>query len=195
VKVLHLVRHGRTASNARGLLLGRADPPIDPAGIEQAAALASFVGPVARVVSSPLQRCMATAAVIADAAGVEVEVDERWIELDYGELDGRPITDVPAATWAAWRADIDWRPPGGETLAELGERVRAACAALAADAGDGGGDVVVVSHVSPIKAAVAWALGAGDELTWRMHVSPGSISRVTVTPERPPLLNAFNIVP
>ena len=193
MRVLHLVRHGRTASNARGLLLGRADPPIDPEGIEQAAALASAVGTPARIVSSPLQRCMATAAVIAEAVGIDLEVDERWIELDYGELDGRVITEVPAETWAAWRADIGWRPPGGETLAELGERVRQACDEIAADADDR--DVVVVSHVSPIKAAVAWAVGAGDELTWRMHVSPGSISRVTVAPDRPPVLSAFNVVP
>ena len=193
MRTIHLVRHGRTASNARGLLLGRADPPIDPAGVSQAALLAPELGVPARVVSSPLQRCMATATVIAEAVGLEVEVDERWIELDYGELDGRVITEVPAETWAAWRADIDWRPPGGETLAELGARVRSACDELAAD-GDAA-DVVVVSHVSPIKAAVAWALGAGDELTWRMHVSPGSISRISVGPERPPVLSAFNIVP
>ena len=110
--------------------------------------------------------------------GVAPEVDDRWIELDYGELDGRPLAEVPASTWASWRADVTWSPPGGESLAGLGERVRAACGDLVADARDR--DVVVVTHVSPIKAAVAWALGVGDEVAWRMWVGPASITRIGV---------------
>jgi len=197
--VLHLVRHGRTAANAGGLLLGRLDPPLDDEGVAQAAAasrwLASSGGLAggARVVSSPLGRCRATAATIADVLGSGgVDVDERWIELDYGGLDGTPLAEVPASTWAAWRADVHWRPPGGETLAELGERVRTACEDLAAEAAER--DVVVVSHVSPIKAAVAWALGVGDEVTWRLFVAPGSVSQVALRGGRPSV-HGFNLVP
>jgi broad specificity phosphatase PhoE len=180
--VIVIVRHGRTAANARGLLLGRADPPLDDEGVRQAGALGAACArlDLARVVTSPLARCRETADVIArNGPGpieVEVEVDERWIELDYGELDGRPIGDVPATSWAAWRSDAGWTPPGGESLAALGDRVRAACDDLAAAAAER--DVVVVSHVSPIKAAVAWALGVGDEVAWRMWVAPGSLTRI-----------------
>ena len=172
--MLILVRHGRTAANAGGLLLGRADPPLDEHGREQAAALASAVADATRVVSSPLGRARETAA----ALGLPVEVDERWVELDYGELDGRPITDVPADLWRRWRADAAFAPPGGESLAALGRRVRAAGDELAAEAAEV--DVVVVSHVSPIKAAVARALGVGDELSWRLHVTPASVTRIAV---------------
>ena len=134
-----VVRHGRTAANAGGLLLGRADPPLDTEGTRQAAFLgAACAGlDVARVVTSPLGRCRATADVIAGAVGVPVTVDERWIELDYGELDGVPFAELPAELWSAWRADIDWCPPGGESLAALGRRVRAGADALVEDeAGD-----------------------------------------------------------
>jgi broad specificity phosphatase PhoE len=172
--MLVLVRHGRTAANAGGLLLGRADPPLDDLGRAQAEALAEVVVGATRVVSSPLRRAQETAAVL----GLPVEVDERWVELDYGELDGRPITEVPPDLWRRWRADVGFTPPGGESLAALGQRVRAACEDLADEAT--GADVVVVSHVSPIKAAVAWALGVGDELAWRLHVAPGSVSRIAV---------------
>jgi broad specificity phosphatase PhoE len=41
-----------------------------------------------------------------------------------------------------------------------------------------GPNVVAVSHVSPIKAAVSWALGAGVELGWRMFLDVASITRV-----------------
>jgi broad specificity phosphatase PhoE len=179
--VIVVARHGRTAANARGLLLGRADPPLDDEGERQAAALgAACAGlDIARVVTSPLARCRQTAAAIAAATpgpGAEVVADDRWIELDYGDYDGRPAGDLPAGTWEAWRADIGWAPPGGESLAALGARVRAACDDLAAEARER--DVVVVTHVSPIKAAVAWALGVDDTVVWRMWVAPGSVTRI-----------------
>jgi broad specificity phosphatase PhoE len=183
--VLIVVRHGRTEANAHGLLLGRADPSLDAVGRAQAQALADTLPEAARVVSSPLARCRQTAA----AFGQPVEIDDRWIELDYGEWDGRPVADVPADVWQRWRRDPDFSPPGGETLAELGLRVRAAADDLAPAAKDE--DIVVVTHVSPVKAAVAWALGVGDEVGWRTFVSPATITRIAVG-ERGPVLTSFN---
>ena len=103
--MLHLVRHGRTDANAQGLLLGRADPHLSEEGRHQAAALAAIVPAGARVVSSPLRRTRET----AEAFGVPIEIDDRWIELDYGELDGTPLRDVPPDLWRQWRADPDVR--------------------------------------------------------------------------------------
>jgi broad specificity phosphatase PhoE len=183
--MLLLVRHGRTDANARGLLLGRADPPLSDEGREQAAALARLLPADARVVTSPLRRSRET----ADAFGRPVEVDERWVELDYGELDGTPLRDVPIDTWREWRSDPMFVPPGGESLAALGIRVRAACADLVDEVR--ARDVVVVSHVSPIKAAVAWALGAGDELAWRLFVDVASVARIGVD-RWGPSLRSFN---
>jgi broad specificity phosphatase PhoE len=183
--VLVLVRHGRTTANATGLLLGRADPPLDDTGAAQAAALAASVAGARRVVCSPLRRARGTAA----ALGLPVEVDERWIELDYGEYDGQPIGDLPAEVWAEWRADPHFVPPGGESLVTLGARVRGACEELLDEAR--GRDVVVVSHVSPIKAAIGWALGVGDEVGWRLFVQVASITRVAIGPGGPSLFS-FN---
>lgn len=184
--MLIVVRHGRTDANASGLLLGRRlDPGLDPLGRRQAVALAAALPGAARVISSPLLRTRETAA----AFGRPLELDERWIELDYGSLDGTPLRDVPADVWAAWQADPTLAPGGGESLVELGDRVRAACADLAADAAHT--DVVVVTHVSPVKAALAWALGVGDEVSWRAYVAPASITRIA-TAGRRPSLHAFN---
>lgn len=174
------VRHGRTAANASGLLLGRADPPLDELGRAQAAAVAATIrsgrfGPVLAVVSSPLERARST----AEAIGAPVQIDERLIELDYGELDGTPVADVAPEVWAAWRADTGFRPPGGESLEDLGRRVHEACAAWS-ERLDRGGAIVLVSHVSPIKAALAWALSVGDDVAWRSHLDPASITRVLV---------------
>jgi broad specificity phosphatase PhoE len=183
--MLILVRHGRTEANAQGRLLGRLDVSLDPVGRAQAGRLAASVGPVDRVVTSPLRRARET----AGAFGAELEVDDRLIELDYGELDGLPIGEVSPSVWSSWRRDVEFSPPGGESLAALGRRVRAALDDLAGDAIEQ--TIAVVSHVSPIKAGVAWALGAGDELTWRLYVAPASITRIEVG-ERGCVLRSFN---
>jgi broad specificity phosphatase PhoE len=184
--VLILVRHGRTEANARGLLLGRLDPPLDEVGEQQAQALRTAVAGASRVVCSPLLRTRQT----AEALDLPVTVDERWIELAYGVLEGVPLTDVPRATWAEWQADPGWAPEGGESLAEVGVRVRAACEDLAEECAER--DVVVVTHVSPLKAAVAWALATGDDVTWHLYAAPASVTRIsTLGPRR--ALHAYNV--
>ena len=183
--MLVLVRHGRTDVNARGLLLGRLDPPLDELGRLQAEQLVMAMERPDRVISSPLRRAQET----AEAFGLPVEIDERWIELDYGDYDGRPFAEVPAEVWRDWRADPHFVPAGGESLVMLGNRVRQACEELLEEARDG--DVVVVSHVSPIKAAIGWALGTGDEVAWRMFVRVASIARVAIGPWGPSL-HSFN---
>jgi broad specificity phosphatase PhoE len=171
-----LVRHGITDANAQGLLLGRADPPLSDAGRRQAQALAALIPPDARVVSSPLQRTRET----ASAFGRPFTVDDRWIELDYGDYDGMALRDVPDDLWRSWRRDPEFVPAGGESLAMLGRRVRGACDELRDEVE--ARDVVVVSHVSPIKAAIAWALQVDDGVAWRMFVDVASIARITVGP-------------
>ena len=185
--MLIVVRHGRTAANAAGLLQGRVDHDLDEAGRAQAVAIARVLEGVDRVVTSPLRRSRST----AEAFGVDVTVDDRWIELDYGHWDEVPIGEVAAADWRAWRADPAYVPPGGESLATLQVRVAAACEELVEECT--GSDVAVVTHVSPIKAAVCWALGAGPEMTWRMYVGQASISRIRMGPNGP-VLASFNEV-
>ena len=185
--MLFVVRHGRTAANASGLLLGRLDPDLDELGVRQAAAAAAALGTVDRVVSSPLLRTRRT----AEAFGLEVEMDDRWIEMDYGEFDGQPVADVPAATWREWRHDLGWAPPGGESHRSLGVRVRAALDDLFEASRTS--DIVVVTHVSPVKAALAWALGVGGEVAWRTFVAPASVMTVGAGPSGPSL-RGFNDV-
>jgi broad specificity phosphatase PhoE len=193
---LVLLRHGQASANAAGLLLGRTDAPLTETGRRQAATLAPLLGAVTRLVSSPLVRARDSAAALG--LDLEIEVDDRWIEIDYGTLEGAPLGSVPGEEWRRWRADPTHRPAGGETLVEVGTRVRAACEDLFATEGAGArdpaGDVVVVSHVSPIKAAVAWALGAGDALSWRLHLSTGSLTRIGWAADGP-VLHTYNALP
>jgi broad specificity phosphatase PhoE len=185
---LVLVRHGQTEPNRAGQLLGRLDAPLTELGLRQAKAAARAVldrYEVARVVTSPLDRARQT----AELFGLPVEVDERWIEVDYGEYDGLPFKQVPDELWRQWRADPAWAPPSGESLASVGRRAAAACDELSEAAIDA--DVVVVSHVSPIKAAVAWALEVSQEVSWRMHLDVAAICEIGCG-TRGPSLRLFN---
>ena len=184
--MLVLVRHGRTDVNARGLLQGRMDLPLDEVGLVQAAEVAKALAAPDRVISSPLLRARET----AEAFGLPVEIDERWIELDYGELDGLPVASVGSRsgrsggpTWGSPRREASrsgrwpsgcWRPARSSSTPPPSE------------------DIVVVSHVSPIKAAVTWALGVSTETGWRTHLDAASITRVVVRPARTPVLRSFN---
>lgn len=185
------VRHGRTANNRAGRLQGRVDAPLDDLGVRQATAIAAALRieqPV-RVVSSPLLRTRATAEAVAAAVGLTVEIDDRLVELDYGEWDGRPMAEVPAAAWAQWHADPGFAPPGGESLLAVGARVESFCSeTLAGERGT----VVAVTHVSPIKAAVCAALGADPLVTWRMFCSVASVTRIGARPDGAAVLLGFN---
>ena len=182
--MLILLRHGQTTANAQALLQGRIDLPLDQEGTAQAMRCGVHIRsqyPGARVISSPLQRARQTASAISD----EVEVDERFIELDYGDWDGVALRDVDQVKWQEWRNDPYFRPPNGESLVELDHRVRPALEELLAESKDR--DIVVVSHVSPIKSAITWALGVGPEVTWRCHLDRASICRIAAGPRGPSL--------
>lgn len=185
--MLILVRHGRTDMNAAGCLQGRIDRPLDDVGEEQARRVAAAIGRPDVLIVSPLLRARQTAAVF----GVQPVVDERWQEIAYGDYEGKPLRDVSEAEWQIWRTDPHYAAPGGESLADLDVRVRAACVDLVERARDQ--TVVVVSHVSPIKAAVAWALGVDILVSWRCQLDQAAVCRISVN-DRGPALRTFNEV-
>lgn len=113
---LFVCRHGRTEANASGLLLGRADPPLDAVGQAQAKQIAAALPPGARILSSPLARCVQT----AEAYGSSVEIDEALVELDYGDFDLSSMGEIPAETMKEWRANPDFTPPQWRIAAAAG---------------------------------------------------------------------------
>jgi broad specificity phosphatase PhoE len=187
--MISFVRHGETAHNREGRLQGRADLELSARGLDQVARLRVRFpsGSLTAVVTSPLRRARQTADAIAAACGVPVELDDRLIELDYGDWDGRALADVPPDAWSAWRADPNFAPPGGESLVAVTERVGDFCRARL-----GGGAIVAVSHVSPIKAAVAWALGVDERATWRMQLGLATISTIGARPDGSGYLLSYN---
>lgn len=179
---LLLVRHGRSTANTGGILAGRrAGVHLDDSGREQAAAAGGRLSPVdiAAVVSSPLERCLETAALAFPSC--ETTIDARLIECDYGQWTDQELKQlVNEPLWA----DIQQAPstvtfPGGEAMAAMSRRVTTAIREWDEEVRAAHGDWAVwaiVSHADPIKAAVAAAIGLPLDRFQNLVVNPGSVT-------------------
>ncbi len=187
-----IVRHGETTWGAAGRYAGQVDVPLTDLGRRQSRQVARRLAPLAAdvVLTSPLDRCRATAEAIAASASArrgprcEVRVDERLTDQSLGEWTGRSETEI-AGRWPAdfrrWRDDVHAAPPAGESLADL--RVRCVAATEQAVDGHRGKSIVVVSHAAPIRALLTWALGTPVDVAYRLRVDNASVSGVLVDPQ------------
>lgn len=188
-----LLRHGRSTANTAGILAGR-NPGValDEHGHAQAQTLVGRLAqlPLVAMVSSPLQRCQETLAPLAQARELEVTVDDRFVEMDYGEWTGRELRTL--AKEPLWKV-VQAHPsaavfPSGEGLATMQARAVAAVrewdAKLAAEHGP---QVLwlVCTHGDLIKAVLADALGLHLDGFQRIVAHPCSVSAVTYTETRP----------
>ena len=191
-----LIRHGQTTTNAEGLLVGRSDPHLTDLGERQARALVPYLGGVEVVWVSPLVRARETAALAL--ANFEPAVAESFIEVDYGDLDGQPVSAISPEAWHGFQRDHDLTFGGGESLASVDARVHAQLESLLSDPESllhsSRRHLAIVSHVSPIKSAVNWALGVAPSTTWRMRLENGSITTIGTRGSTPQLVR-YNMVP
>ena len=180
-----LARHGATAMSVdkRFSGLGGSDPALSRLGEEQAMALAAELvarGGIERIVSSPLQRTMQTAAIASASLNLSVDVDDGLAECNFGEWDGLTFTEV-RERWPdeldAWLASADVSAPGGESFNDVRARVLAARDRILKDSA--GQTVLVVAHVTPIKAMVTDALDAPLHSIYRMELAPCSLTTLS----------------
>jgi probable phosphoglycerate mutase len=177
---LVLVRHGATEHSSAQRFSGRNDLALDEVGRRQAAALGGRdFGDVLAVVSSPLRRTVQTAESIAGPLGLDVELVDDLAETDFGTWEGLTFREARAQNPAeldAWLASPDVAPPGGESFTDVGRRVRRGREAVIA--AHPGAVVVVVTHVTPIKLLVRFALDAPPSAMFRLHLDTASVSIV-----------------
>ncbi len=160
---LWLVRHGQTDWNLVGRYQGQSDPPLNPAGRAQARALAARLGGHGfhALYTSDLLRARQTADALAVRTGLPPRLEPRLREMHHGAWDGLLLTEIQErfpADWAAWRQDPHAaRPPGGETVMEVAQRVATALDGIALR--HAGGHVIVVSHGLALATALCRARG------------------------------------
>ena len=192
---LILARHGETALSVARRFSGRGDPELTENGQAQALALGARIAtllangggdaPAPRVVSSPLSRARQTAEEIARVTGAgEVVIEPALAECDFGEWEGLTFADV-AERWPreldAWLGSTAAAPPGGESIDAVTARVRPAMTRLLK--AYPGETIVVVSHVTGIKAVLREALDAGPRFLHQLHLDPAGLSIVDTWPD------------
>lgn len=132
-----------------------------------------------RVVTTSLRRTGET----ADAAGLvdlPRSVDDRWREIDFGDLDDRALAEVMPELAGAWLSDAEYVPPNGESMAAMHRRIGRALDDLVHVAVDE--TIVVVTHATPVKSAVTWVLGGELEMIHHLRVDLASVT--TFSPAR-----------
>ena len=146
-----LVRHP-PALVAAGVCYGRNDLALAPDDGMALATIRAALGAFGGVVwSSPARRCQEIAAGLTPSP----RLDDRLLELDFGEWEGRAWDDLPRAALDRWAADpLGFAAPGGESGAALVTRVTAFHAAI-----HDGGDCVVVAHGGPLRVLGALLCG------------------------------------
>ncbi|MDX6422638.1 MAG: hypothetical protein QOI67_109 [Gaiellaceae bacterium] len=175
---LLLIRHAEPDEDARGRCYGRLDVGLSATGLASAERLAESLRPVEldAVYVSPRLRAVQTAA----ALGGSRTVDDRLRELDFGHLEGRTYDEIEREQPEFFRSWMETptlvRFPGGESYAELRERVSAAVDEIVAASNDR--TVVIVSHGGVIRAALAVALGLPDDRAFALALGYARISIV-----------------
>ncbi|MEV0380865.1 bifunctional RNase H/acid phosphatase [Nonomuraea sp. NPDC050643] len=194
---LLLLRHGETELSVERRFSGLGDAELTANGLAQAAAAAQRLARepyrLDVIVTSPLRRARQTAEAVAQRTGVEVEVDEDLREADFGAWEGHTFTEVQRR-WpdelAAWLADPEVAPPGGESFATTAHRVEAARERLVERYE--GKTVLAVSHVTPIKMLLRLALLAPLQALYRMHLDLACLSLIEYYADGPAVVKSFN---
>jgi len=168
-----LVRHGQTEWNRIERFRGRADVPLNEAGLVQAEATGMRVAAEwkpAAVYSSPLSRAIKTAEAIAQHFDLPVQIQPGLADIDYGEWQGLTPDEVrdrwPAELQAWYHQPDEAIIPGGETLAQLRSRSMSTINELSARHAEQ--TIVLVGHTVINRIILLGLLGLGNERFWHI---------------------------
>ncbi|QNH95796.1 bifunctional RNase H/acid phosphatase [Corynebacterium anserum] len=191
-----LVRHGQTEMSVAKQFSGLSDPQLTETGQWQAAQVARYLGArggIQAVVSSPLTRTQQTAQAIADQLGLSVTTDEGLIEMDFGTWEGRSFQEIRAEYPDEHREfflNATSAPPGGESQEDVYHRMEFVINRLVTEYE--GANVVLVSHVTPIKSVIRLALQASGVVFRTMHLDLAGLSIVEFYPDDTSVVRRVN---
>ncbi len=193
---LILVRHAETIWNRdKRIQGGSSDIALSEVGIRQAHLLAKFFEGenIAAIVSSPLQRALNTANIIAEPHGLKVKEDAGFKELEVGELEGLSWADLGTSftqfLLQEWQGQGTGSVKGGESFVQLQQRSWDSVEQLRRECD--GDSVIVVSHYFATLSIIFKALGLLPEYLPKFRIANGGISIVEFTSSGP-RLTAFN---
>ena len=180
---VYLVRHG--SHDRLGRFLDGRTPGVhlSKTGEREAGRLAARLSreQIEAIYSSPLERAQATAAPIAVALGLAVQVEAALNEIDFGEWSGCSFEALkPLESWQRWNATRSTaQTPAGDTMRAAQTRL---LDFIDQRRGEGRAAFIMVSHADPLKAVVAYYLGLSLDDLQRFEIAPASLSRIEIEP-------------
>ena len=167
-----LIRHGEPCPETRGRCYGHLDVELSAEGRRQVEAVAARIGeePICAIYSSPRQRAMESATILAGQSGCPVTVEERFREIDFGDFEGRPydeIAQIYPDIYRQWMEHpTETQFPNGESFKQMQVRVIEAARELYAR--HRGKTFAIVSHGGVNRILLANALGMPDKNIFRI---------------------------
>lgn len=186
MSVIYLIRHGEITQTLPRRFVGQTDLPLTDRGRAQIATVASFlVGRgVGRMLCSPLSRCVESAGIIGAVLGIVPESVPDLREIALGTWEGLTVDEVrerfPGRYEARGRNLAGFRPPGGESFADLQRRTwppfESACSALAEP-------LAIVAHGGVNRVLLCRILGMPLENLFRLEQNYACINILHDGPE------------
>ena len=192
---LHLVRHGETEENQRGILVGSTDVALCENGRVQARDLAGLTRslPLDAIFVSPMLRTVETA-ILAFGPQARLVTDSRLKECHFGEWEGLYFAEIAGRypeVWQNWLRDWEHTPiPGGETFALFSQRLVAFCEEILHK--HPGQNLALVTHGGCIRTLLSHYLcGSAGGGNWKFKVENATMTTLEFA-EGFPILTAFN---
>lgn len=174
-----LVRHPETEANVTGRYVGRGDSPYTEVGLAQLERVPPKVADFRpeRIWTSPLERALRLATRSAALADAPMEVDERLVELDFGEAEGLTYDEILAAGMPFnYRNAAEPVAPGGESRSQIEHRAASVMDEIVRT----GGRHVVVTHGGIFRSAMIHLLSLSSTDIWAFHVRNAQLGHVRV---------------
>ncbi|ABK78583.1 fructose-2,6-bisphosphatase [Cenarchaeum symbiosum A] len=175
------LRHGQARNNTERVLSGRTPGvPLTEKGMDQARKAAELVGrmDVARIYTSPIQRARQTADTVGSANNIEVVEDDRLIELEMGRFTGCKYDDIANRHGNIflkfYSGDRELEGSGVETFAEVKKRVNDIVGYVTGR--HPGENVLLVTHMDPIKAALSGSIDLKPQSLFELIVANASLN-------------------
>jgi alpha-ribazole phosphatase len=182
-----LVRHGETEANSSERYWGKTDVALGPVGIRQAEQVRDRLAmeKIDHAYSSELKRAMTTAYTIASIHNLPVTACPEIREVDFGKMEGLKFAEINkqypevARKWIERSPDLQY--PGGESLAQLEDRVGQFKARLVRHTGSE--TVLVVAHAGVLRTLICQLLEMDYRHRWNIRLSLASLSIIDTYPE------------
>ncbi len=177
--MIYVIRHGQTALNRAHALQGRSDAPLNDMGVGQAREAGRLLAErgvtLSHVFSSPLQRAVQTAELVAP--GVPVRCDERLIEMDYGPYEGIDLTNLPPEIITFFSDFVhNPAPDGMEQLADVVGRT----GAFVEEVRGLKGNMLISTHAIAMKGILEYLTPDSHGSYWSKYLGNCAVYAISV---------------